>query len=131
MPVYSFQCSNAECGVTSSRMLPILSYREIQHCADCNSECDLQLSDIEFVLKGDNWTGKNIKIKGQMRRKNRRLESKETAFKRDDPSMQISLAPNVNGERVDTWEDAKSLALSKGKDTTLYDNYIRKSKRGL
>lgn len=131
MPLYSFQCSNTECGNQFSRMLSISSYKETQHCADCNSECSLQLSDIEFVLKGDNWTGKNIKIKGQMRRKNRRLASKETEFKRDDPSMQISLAPNVNGERVETWEDAKRLATSKGKDTTLYDNYIRKSKRGL
>lgn len=112
-------------------MLPISSYQETQHCADCNSECVLGLSEIDFVLKGDNWTGKNIKIKGQMNRKNRRLERKETEFKNDDHSMQISLAPNVDGERVDTWEDAKKLAQSKGKDTTLYDSYIRKNKRGL
>ena len=66
-----------------------------------------------------------------MKRKNRRLSSKEEDFKRNDPAMQISLAPNVDGERVDSWEDAKKLAVSKGKDTTLYDSYIRKSKRGL
>lgn len=131
MPLYSFQCSNLECNNKFSRMLSITAYAEKQHCDVCNSECDLQLSDVEFVLKGDNWTGKNIKIKGQMRRKNRRLATKENDFKRNDPSMQVSLAPNVDGERVDTWEDAKRLAQSKGKDTSLYDNYIRKSKRGL
>lgn len=131
MPLYSFQCTNTECGNNFSLMLPMSEYKNTQHCGDCNSECTLGVSEIDFVLKGDNWTGKNIKIKGQMGRKNRRLASKENEFKRDDPSMQVSLAPNVDGERVDTWEDAKRLATSKGKDTTLYDSYIRKSKRGL
>lgn len=131
MPLYSFQCENNNCGEVFSHTLPMSSYSETQHCPVCGTQARMKITDVDFVLKGDNWTGKNIRIKGQMKRKNRRLSSKEEDFKRSDPSMQISLAPNVDGERVDSWEDAKKLATSKGKDTTLYDSYIRKSKRGL
>jgi hypothetical protein len=44
--------------------------------------------------------------------------------------MVPSLAPNVDGERTDSWSDATKLAKSKGKDTSGYEKYARKERSG-
>lgn len=85
------------------------------------------ITPIGFVLKGDGWTGKNIRVKNQMREKNKRLKSKERDYKGD--GMVPTLAPNVGGERVDSWSDAAKLAKSKGKDTSGYDKLARKESK--
>lgn len=72
-----------------------------------------------FILKGDGWAGKNHAVKRQMARKNQRLASKKKEILRDAPS--VTLAPNVDGQRTDTWSDASKLAKSKGKNTSGYD----------
>jgi len=87
------------------------------------------VSNVGFILKGDGWTGKNMRIKRQMSSKNRRLATKENEMKRDAPN--VSLAPNVDGERVGSWAEARKLAASQGKNTASYDSYVRKEKRGL
>ena len=79
-----------------------------------------------FILKGDDWPGKNIKIRGQMSEKNRRLDKKQDAMKREAPGL--SLAPNVGGERVDSWSEASKLAVSKGLDGSSYDAKVREEK---
>lgn len=76
------------------------------------------------MLKGDDWAGKNIKIRGQMDVKNRVLEAKQSEQKRHMASMQ--LAPNVDGERVDSWADAKKLAAERGKATSTYDALVQR-----
>ncbi len=73
-----------------------------------------------FILSGDDWAGKNIRIKNQMAKKNERLEAKRN----DHPT--VTLAPNVGGERVDSWSEASKLAASQGKDTTGYDMRAKK-----
>jgi hypothetical protein len=67
-----------------------------------------------------------MKIKQQMREKNRRLTAKGKVKLKDAPAL--TLAPNVGGERVDSWSDAKKLATSKGRDTAAYDAKIREEK---
>ena len=47
-------------------------------------------------------------------------------MKRDGPG--ITLAPNVSGERVESWADAQKLAASKGKDTSSYESLVRKER---
>tara|TARA_B100000745_G_scaffold170759_1_gene111918 strand:- start:19330 stop:19500 length:171 start_codon:yes stop_codon:yes gene_type:complete len=37
-----------------------------------------------------------------------------------------TLAPNVEGERVDSWSDAKKLASEKGYNTTEFDSKVDK-----
>ena len=59
-----------------------------------------------------------------MERKNKVLDQKQNEKKR----MMPTLAPNVDGERVESWTEAKKLAQSKGKETTSYDAHIRKEK---
>ena len=102
---------------------------EPQDCPECGApNAEKLVSAVGFILRGDGWAGKNNRIKNQMARKNRRLDTKTTEMKMDAPT--VSLAPNVDGERVGSWSEAKKLASSKGKETSGYDSYIRKEKRG-
>lgn len=123
MPVYEFKCSDCEalfevaCTI-AERKLP----RDCQECGSGNTE--KIISHCSFVLKGDDWPGKNFKIKGQMASKNQRLDTKKRDMKGD--GMIPKLTPNVDGEVVKDWGDAKRLAASKGKETTSYDNHIKK-----
>lgn len=128
MPNYSYKCLNAACEEDFDKMLPVSQYDVPQPCPNCGNETEKQINSVGFVLRGDSWPGKNIRIKNQMSRKNRRLDAKQNEKKRDAPP--VSLAPNVNGERCESWSDAKKLAKSKGKETTSYDALIRKEKRG-
>lgn len=129
MPVYSYRCTNTDCGVEFDRSLPMSLYDQQQNCSDCGTEANKMVSNVGFILKGDGWTGKNMRIKRQMSSKNRRLATKENEMKRDAPN--VSLAPNVDGERVGSWAEARKLAASQGKNTASYDSYVRKEKRGL
>jgi len=100
-------------------------YDAPQNC-DCGALGKRELSVPNFVLKGDDWTSKNLRVAGQMSDKNRALDKKQDEKKREAPGLR--LAPNVNGERVDSWVDAKKLAESKGKSPESYDAKIREEK---
>ena len=100
---------------------------QICDCGTSDLSKRIIASSVGFVLKGDGWTGKNIKIKGQMARRRQTLEGKERERKMDGPS--IHLAPNVGGERVESWADAQRLAKSKGKDASSYDAVVRKERQ--
>jgi len=121
MPNYTYKC--AACGADFERSVPFAQARSSQAC-DCGQQAERSLSGVSFMLKGDDWAGKNIKIRGQMDVKNRVLEAKQSEQKRHMASMQ--LAPNVDGERVDSWADAKKLAAERGKTTSTYDALIQR-----
>ena len=127
MPVYSYQCENTDCTEMFERSLPISEYAALQSCPVCDSATKKMITSVGFILKGDDWVGKNLRIKKQMSDKNRRLAGKENEMKRDAPA--VTLAPNVDGERVANWSEAKKLAESKGKDTSSYDKMVRKERR--
>jgi hypothetical protein len=80
-------------------------------------------------LKGDSWAGKNMTLLSQMNAKNERLDRKQEEKKRDLKGI-MRLAPNVGGERVDTWSEAARLAASRGKDVSSYEPMVRKEKAG-
>ena len=61
-----------------------------------------------------------------MREKNKKLDARTAEMKRDAPN--VSLAPNVEGQRVDSWSEAQRLAKSKGKNTEYYETLIAKDK---
>jgi len=128
MPVYSFQCEGEDCGQDFDLTLPMSSHSEAQNCPECSHSSKRLVNMVAFVLKGDGWAGKNLRVRNQMAAKNRRLDIKQNERKRDAPAM--TLAPNVDGEQVDTWGEAKRLADSKGKKTSTYDSYVRKEKAG-
>ena len=126
MPTYEFHCE--ECEKNFDLMLKLSEFDTPQICEVCGASMSKVITAPGVVFKGDSWTTKNNRIMGQMREKNKRLKAKENEQKRD--GMVPSLAPNVGGERVDSWSEAKKLAKDKGKDTTGYDRYIRKEKSG-
>lgn len=126
MPVYAYKCE--DCRISFDRMLALKDYKSPQNCPSCGEIAVKAVTPIGFVLKGDGWAGKNLKIKNQMVKKNQRLDSKMNEMKREQPVA--TLVPNVEGERVDSWSEAKKLAASKGKNTVTYDKYVAKEKSG-
>jgi len=121
MPTYTYKCN--ACADEFEKVVPFSEAKAPQECA-CGQQAARSLSGVSFMLKGDDWAGKNIKIRGQMDVKNRVLEAKQSEQKRHMASMQ--LAPNVDGERVDSWADAKKLAAERGKATSTYDALVQR-----
>lgn len=128
MPTYAFKCMS--CENEFDRILPLAEHDAPQACPECEVGPAKRVlsSTVGFVLKGDGWSGKNIKIRNQMSRRREGLASKEHERKMDGPGMR--LAPNVGGERVDSWSEAQRMAKSQGKDTTSYDGVVRKEQEG-
>lgn len=125
MPIYEYQCES--CELQFQKLLPVSQCSDPQPCGECDSASRKLVSSVNFNLVGDGWAGKNDRVKRQMAAKNKRLDAKQAEMKRDAPGM--TLAPNVNGERVDSWADASRLAKSKGKDTKGYDKLARDTKK--
>lgn len=130
MPFYTYLCKNNDCTKFDEEYNCRVSMdknKEPQPCPECGTENQkIFKPTTNFILKGDGWAGKNHRIKNQMREKNKKLDARQNEMKRDAPS--VTLAPNVDGERVDSWSDAQKLAKSKGKDTKSYESLIAKEK---
>ncbi len=131
MPEYKYACP--PCGHQFTRSLPISQHADAQTCPECAcSPAEKLLGEgVGLVLKGDAWPGKNIRIKNQMHARRAAVGVRERELKMEGPG--IRLVPNVDGERVDSWDEAEKLAGSKGKATTTYGEQRRKEvdrKRG-
>ncbi len=127
MPEYAYKCSDDECGTGFFQSLAIVNRNQPQICPECAEPAKKQIAGgVGGVLRGDVWPGKNIAVKNQMAARRARVGEREQQLKMDGP--QFNLAPNVEGERVDSWEDAGKLAASKGKDTREYEKRARKAK---
>jgi len=79
---------------------------------------------LNFVLKGDNWSGKNQKEKSY-RLKRRKEMGKKMALSHDIPSI----SPNYKGEMCKNWDDAKKIAREDGVDTLRYEHQIQNVKK--
>lgn len=115
MPFYGYHCD--ECDESFDRMLPMSRYDEPQTCA-CGSIAKKVVTAPEVIFKGDDWASKNGRIARQMTDKANRQSKRQEERKREGGG--VSLAPNVDGERVGSWAEAQSLAKSKGKNTESY-----------
>lgn len=123
MPIFAFECR--KCGHRFETSLSFADRALPQACNKCQGATEKVVSPVDFVLKGDGWAGKALKIREQMGKKNARLKEKEKAL---PPAM--TLAPNVEGERVDSWTEAQKLAASKGKNTDSYVPLVRQERGG-
>jgi putative FmdB family regulatory protein len=121
MPTYTYECET--CGEGFERILP-MSDSDVPQTCDCGGKGKRTISMPNVIFKGDGWVSKNLRVAGQMAEKNRRLDQKQAERKREAPG--VRLAPNVEGERVGSWSEAKKLAESKGKDGSTYEPMIRK-----
>lgn len=127
MPTYNYKCSS--CNSEYSLSLSMDLYATPQPCPSCGVENKKTFQPTRnFILKGDGWAGKNHRIKQQMKAKNKKLDVRTNEMKRDAPN--VTLAPNVDGERVGSWSDAQKLAKSKGKNTESYEPLVAKEKKG-
>lgn len=129
MPEYAFRCSVPECGAGFFKTLAIVNRNEAQTCPDCSAPATKIVAEgVGGVLRGDAWPGKNIRVKNQMHRRREAVGQREQVLKMDGP--QFNLAPNVGGERVDSWDEAARLAASKGKSTDAYTKRALQDKQG-
>jgi hypothetical protein len=102
-------------------------YKIPQPCPECGSKNEKLFQPTRnFILKGDGWSGKNHRVKQQMITKNKKLDARTNEMKRDGAN--VTLSPNVGGERVDSWAEAQKLAKSQGKNTASYEPHISKEK---
>ena len=125
MPTYKYNCK--QCEHTYTAMLRMADHDKEQPCPQCGAVNKKAITAPNFVLKGDGWAGKNMRVANQMREKNKKLDARQNEMKRDAPN--VSLAPNVEGERVDSWADAQKLAKSKGKNADSYDALVHKESK--
>lgn len=127
MATYPYECESCEASFEIEMPMSQYDSKMKFECPVCKAPETRRIFTVPYVnFSGDGWATKNNRIAGQMRDKNKRLASKEREQKGD--GMIPQLAPNVGGERVDSWSDAAKLAKSKGKDTTAYEQRARKDK---
>jgi putative FmdB family regulatory protein len=125
MPTYDFSCLKCDCEF--ELLVPLSEYDNAQECPKCQSyETKRLLSPVGFILKGSGWPGRDMKFKGHKAHNNKRLDKKQHERRMDSPGM--TLAPNVEGMKTDSWEDARKLAASKNKNTDSYEPMVRKEK---
>jgi len=125
VPTYEYECP--KCNHTFEIILRMAESDTPQKCPNCKTVGTRVITGgAGFILKGDSWAGKNGRVAQQMKRKNRRLDAKQAERKQEAPGL--TLAPNVEGERVDSWSEVQKLAKSKGKETTSYEPKIREER---
>lgn len=125
MPTYTYACD--VCEIDFEQILPLDRYNEPQACPSCGATSRKTVAPVGFILTGDGWASKNGRVAKQMAEKNRRLDAKQRELKNDGPG--VTLVPNVGGERVDSWSDAKKLAESQGKNGASYDKLVATEKK--
>lgn len=128
MPFYSYSCTT--CEKDYNLRVSMEEYDKEQPCPDCGAKnARVWKPCTNMIFKGDGWSTKNERIKAQMRKKNEKLDARQNEM-RNDTNVGGRLAPNVDGERVDSWSEAQKLAKSKGKETASYEPLIQKEKKG-
>lgn len=127
MPCYEYRCE--ECAHEFEVILRMSEYDLPQNCPECQAGPAKKRvpRTMNVIFAGDNWVSKNNLIEGQMKDKDKRLSKRQEERKREGSGM--TLAPNVGGERVESWSDAARLARSQGKDTTVYEKKAAEAKK--
>jgi putative FmdB family regulatory protein len=123
MPTYDFACSSCETRYT--KILKMSERDTPVPCPECGEVGQRVPSLPQFILVGDGWAGKNLRVKQQMAEKNKRLDAKQNEQMRDT-KIGGRLVPNVDGEKVDSWGEAQKLAKSKGKSGESYNALVEK-----
>lgn len=128
MPSYTYLCKPPCQNEYEINNVPMKDYKKEKPCPKCGTmNIKIFQPTKNFILKGDGWAGKNHRISQQMRAKNKKLDARTAEMKRDAPN--VTLAPNVDGERVGSWSEAQKLAKSKGKETSSYEPLIAKESK--
>jgi putative FmdB family regulatory protein len=119
MAMYDYRCF--ECGNEQEEKHGMNETPEIE-CRECGKKGINKMIPkiLNFVLKGDNWSGKNAKEKSY--RMGRRKEmGKKMAESHNIPSIY----PNYKGEVCSNWDEAKKLAKDDGVDSLMYEKQVQ------
>lgn len=123
MPTYEYRCNS--CGKIQEEVHSIKSDPEIS-CDGCGEKPMERLISLNVsgFITGDTeaklWKEKRHRHKKNADLSVRQIERYGTGGPR--------LTPNVDGQEVGSWSEAKKLAKDKGKNTSSYDSYIRNEK---
>lgn len=90
-------------------------------CSESRAYLYFDPAQTNISFKGDVWSDKNHRELDYREKRSNMLSKKQK-----DSHWVPSLQPNVDGELVDSWEDAQKLASSKGKATDTYSKYVNK-----
>lgn len=121
MPLYKYKCS---CGEKIDKIHGMSETPEVK-CSKCGEEMS------RLVTGG---TGSYIKAAtvGKYQKEERTRKKKRAAMsvrQYEKYGGKNKLVPNVEGQEVSSWEEAKVIATQKGlKDSTKYDKYIDEEK---
>ena len=116
MATYDYKCS--QCSTIKEVVHGMNESPEI--LCGCGIRMERIISGVSFVLKGDGWTGKNIKAKNEKMRRRREV-GKKMAQNHDIPQI----VPNYKGEICKSWEETKMLAKNDGIDSLQYEKQIQ------
>ena len=128
MTTYEYECR--ECSHVFDVQMRMSEYdpKKKPPCPSCGDTNPQRLiSPWLMSFKGDDWATKNGRIKNQMQDRRKKLAVKEHEQKKDGAIPK--LAPNVGGERVDSWSEAAKLAKDKGKSVQGYERLARQEKK--
>lgn len=126
MAIYAYACDACEHQFDVKK--PMADAATPEQCPLCEGETRKLVTGCGVIFKGDGWTSKNGRVASQMAASRRKAGAKQAERVGDGGLPGGKLVPNVGGERVDSWGEAKKLAASKGKDTSGYERMAAKEK---
>lgn len=108
MALYRFECKN--CRREQEKRLPPTLKPSIP-CETCGATTTLipPVKAQAIVRAGDDWVGKGMELRAQMRRRSDTIDPASHHLK-------PALIPNVAGEEFSSWKEAARLAGSQGLD---------------
>jgi putative FmdB family regulatory protein len=126
VPYYGYRCD--KCEVEFDVRKPLSESGIVEACPECGDPTRKLVVPVGFVLKGDDFPGKNNRVSGQMKASRVAAGRRQDERVRDGSLPGGRLVPNVGGEQVGSWEEAGNLAKSKGKDTEGYEKKAAEDK---
>lgn len=115
MPKYTVICKSCD---TSKDIVHSIKQEVSVSCDSCGTAMVKTIGNPSIHLKGDNWTGKLLKEKELRTRNSHHLGRKQRLEHTPDKVL-----PNVDGQVVSSWSEAKKLAKDKGYNTSSYDKF--------
>lgn len=129
MPTYDYECQTCEHPFDIFMEMSDYDIKAMPPCPECGVKKEVirVFTTPPMVnFSGDGWSTKDGRINSQMAENRKRAGAKQHELKMDGAVP--TLAPNVGGERTDSWSDAAKLAKSQGKNTSGYEKHARKEK---
>lgn len=121
---YDFKCE--DCNATWEAELSIPEFQGAKqagiaclHCEGGRAYNVFNPAGIQVSYKGFQWADKNYREKAARKHRSVQMAARQNAAHRKP-----ALAPNFNGERTQTWKEARDAARDAGKVHETYDHLV-------